>query len=92
MHFSTSISDVLRVQLTKKVEHLGGAVLDGPESSTHFVTLAPVKGDPKTGFRKSIASLLALAAGAIRSIGCRSKSDASEIAEQVAFSTESRHA
>ena len=67
LHYSASISDALRNQLTRKAERLGGVVVRGTdEGFTHLVTLAPSKGDPKTGFRKSIASLLALAAGETR--------------------------
>ena len=83
VQFSTSVGATLRGTLSRMVERLGGAVADDVASFTHFVTLAPTKGDAKTGFRKSIAALLALAAGAPRilnptslrpsvSAGCRS--------------------
>ena len=46
------------------MERLGGEVVsDGGMSFTHFVALPPDRSDRNSGFRKTIASLLALAAG-----------------------------
>ena len=63
VHFSTSVSDRLQGELSKKVVPLGGSVVVDVTNFTHFVTASPVKGDSSTGFRKSIAALMALAAG-----------------------------
>ena len=52
-----------RVQRPWQVERLGGAVVGEGVSFTHFVALPPDRSDRNSGFRKTIASLLALAAG-----------------------------
>ena len=52
------------VRASAQVERLGGAVVGEGVSFTHFLALPPDRSDRNSGFRKTIASLLALAAGA----------------------------
>ena len=54
----------MRKTLTQAIQQLGGTVAaDGPEF-THFLTLQAARGHKDRGFKKSLNTLLALAAGA----------------------------
>ena len=60
---STCVSATMRKSLTRAIQQLGGTVAsDGPDF-THFVTLDAARGHKDRGFKKSINTLLALAAG-----------------------------
>ena len=63
MLFSTCLNAALRKKLAKSVQQLGGTVAsDGPDF-THFVTLQAARGHNDRGFKKSLNTLIAVAAG-----------------------------
>ena len=61
--FSTCVNATLRKSLTKSIQQLGGRVAADGDDFTHFVTLNAAKGHSDRGFKKSLNTLLALAAG-----------------------------
>lgn len=67
--FSTCVDKSRIASHSKVIQRLGGQVVDGDASDfTHFVSLPPRTGQSKKdkedrGFKKSINSLIALAAG-----------------------------
>ena len=67
--FSTCVEKSRIAAYSKTVHRLGGQVVEGEGADfTHFVSLPPSKGQARkgkdeTGFKKSINSLVALAAG-----------------------------
>lgn len=67
MLLSKCISPARREKLEKDVEQLKGKVVVD-DSFTHFVTLAPRRGDSNRGFVRSLNLLIALAAGTAQAI------------------------
>ncbi|KAK9824072.1 hypothetical protein WJX72_007535 [[Myrmecia] bisecta] len=62
--FSTCVDASLRKAYTKTIQRLGGSVAaDSDQSFTHFLTLQAARGESDRGFKKSLNTLMALAAG-----------------------------
>lgn len=62
--FSTCVDSAQRESYSRVVARLGGSIAaDHDTDFTHFVTLQAQRGEKDRGFKKSLNSLVALAAG-----------------------------